>query len=71
MNVFLCFFSAICQSPSLTVDVLEEKIMIINFLARVMHGKQLGKLLQQGTKIGLKVSYTLNNLSVIAALKWM
>lgn len=45
-------FSAICQSPSFKGDLHDEKMMIIAFLSRVMHGKQLGKLLQQGTELG-------------------
>lgn len=48
----LCFFLGISQSSSLKGDLHDEKMMICAFLARVMHGKQLGKLSQSEAELG-------------------
>lgn len=45
--VYVSFFKAMCQGSSLKGEVHDEKMMISAFLARVMHGKQLGKLHSQ------------------------
>ncbi|XP_029004877.1 telomeric repeat-binding factor 1 [Betta splendens] len=40
-NEGLDTFEAICQNPSLKAGLDDEKVMIVAFLSRVMHGKQL------------------------------
>ena len=51
----VCPFPAISQSPSLKGKRNATKTMICAFLARVMHGKQLGKLLQSEAELSLPV----------------
>lgn len=45
VNAFVFAVLGISQIPALKGELHSEKIMISAFLARVMHGKQLGKLL--------------------------
>lgn len=53
VNVFVFAVLGISQIPALKGELHSEKIMICAFLARVMHGKQLGKLSQSEAELGL------------------